>query len=71
MAIEKLNGMKIGTKTVFVGLFQKHAEREDGTPKQFTNVYMKHIPDSWDDEKVKSALEDFGAVTSFVVKIDP
>ena len=71
MAIEKLNGMKIGTKTVFVGLFQKHAEREDGTPKQFTNVYMKHIPASWDDEKVKAALEEFGPVTSFVVKVDP
>jgi polyadenylate-binding protein len=71
LAIEKLNGMKIGTKTVFVGLFQKHAEREDGTPKQFTNVYMKHIPDSWDEDKVKSALEEFGPVTSFVVKIDP
>ena len=71
LAIEKLNGMKIGTKTVFVGLFQKHAEREDGTPKQFTNVYMKHIPDSWDDERVKAALEEFGPVTSFVVKVDP
>ena len=70
-AMEKLNGMNIGTKTVFVGLFQKHADREDGTPKQFTNVYLKHIPESWDDEKVKAAIVEFGTVTSFVVKVDP
>jgi polyadenylate-binding protein len=70
-AIEKLNGMNIGTKTVFVGLFQKHADREDGTPKQFTNVYLKHIPETWDDEKVRAAIVDFGTVTSFVVKVDP
>lgn len=69
-AIEKLNGMKIGTKTVYVGPFQKHSERDNGTPKAFSNVYMKHIPDSWDEEKVKATLEEFGQVTSFVVKAD-
>lgn len=71
VAIEKLNGMKIGNKQVFVGVFQKHAEREDGTPKQFTNVYLKHIPDSWTEETVRGKLAEFGEVTSFVLKTDP
>jgi polyadenylate-binding protein len=70
-AIEKLNGMKIGSKTVFVGAFQKNAERDNGTPKAFSNIYLKHIPDSWDEEKLKSVLSEFGAVTSSVVKTDP
>jgi polyadenylate-binding protein len=70
-AIEKLNGMKIGEKQVFVGNFQKHAEREDGTPKQFTNVYLKHIPASWTEEFVRDKLNEFGVVTSYVLKTDP
>ena len=70
-AIEKLNGMKIGTKTVFVGSFQKNAERDNGTPKAFSNIYLKHIPDSWDEEKLQTVLNEFGAVTSFVIKTDP
>ena len=70
-AVEKLNGMKLGSKTVFVGPFQKHSERDNGTPKAFSNVYLKHIPDSWTEEKVKATLDEFGSVTSFVLKTDP
>ena len=70
VAIEKLNGMKLGSKTVFVGPFQKHAERDNGTPKAFSNVYIKHLPESWDEEKLESVLSEFGQVTSFVIKTD-
>ena len=70
-AIEKLNGMKIGEKTVFVGAFLKNSDRDNGTPKAFSNVYMKHLPDSWDEDQIKATLEEFGPVDSFVVKIDP
>lgn len=70
-AIEKLNGMKIGEKTVFVGAFLKNSDRDNGTPKAFSNVYMKHLPDSWDEDLIKATLEEFGPVDSFVVKIDP
>jgi polyadenylate-binding protein len=69
-AVEKLNGMKIGTKTVFVGPFQKNAERDNGTPKAFSNVYLKHIPESWDEAKLESVLNEFGQITSFVMKTD-
>lgn len=69
-AIEKLNGMLIGTKKVYVGPFQKHAERDNGTPKAFSNIYLKHLPDSWDEEKLDSVLSEFGAVTSSVIKTD-
>ena len=69
-AIEKLNGMKLGNKTVSVCLFQKQNDRDNGTPKAFSNIYLKHIPESWDEEKVRSVISEFGTVTSFVVKTD-
>jgi len=69
-AIEKLNGMMIGSKKVYVGPFQKHAERDNGTPKAFSNIYIKHLPDSWDEEKLETVLAEFGQITSFVIKTD-
>ncbi|KAF4670723.1 Protein phosphatase PP2A regulatory subunit B [Perkinsus chesapeaki] len=70
-AIAKLDGMQIGEKTVYVAPFKKTAERSDGTPKNFTNVYIKHIPDSWSDEKIKEEFGKFGEITSFAIQVDP
>jgi polyadenylate-binding protein len=68
-AIERVNGMQIGDTTVVVEKYLKMTER-DNEPKTFTNVYMKNIPKSWDDEKVKTMFADFGTVTSSVVQED-
>ncbi|EER04738.1 polyadenylate-binding protein, putative [Perkinsus marinus ATCC 50983] len=70
-AIAKLNGMQIGEKTVYVAPFKKTAERNDGTPKNFTNVYIKHIPASWNEEKIKEEFGAFGEITSLAVQTDP
>ena len=83
-AIEKLNGMQLGEKIVFVGEFQKTAERTDKAPKPFTNVYVKNIPKHLaSEEKIKEVLsacvyifsffqvfEQFGPITSVHVTVD-
>ncbi|KAF4743123.1 Protein phosphatase PP2A regulatory subunit B [Perkinsus olseni] len=70
-AIAKLNGMQIGEKTVYVAPFKKTAERNDGTPKNFTNVYIKHIPGSWTEDKIREEFGAFGEITSFAMQTDP
>ena len=68
-AIEKCNGMQLGDKTIFVGPFAKQTERP-ATEKPFTNVYVKHLPEEWDDERVRAEFAAFGDVTSVLVKTD-
>merc|ERR1712110_609474 len=50
-AIEKVNGMMLADKKVFVGRFKSRGDRmrEFGErAKQFTNLYIKNLPESWD-----------------------
>eukprot|EP00928_Gymnodinium_smaydae_P093878 TRINITY_DN7822_c0_g3_i1.p1 TRINITY_DN7822_c0_g3~~TRINITY_DN7822_c0_g3_i1.p1 ORF type:complete len:703 (+),score=187.76 TRINITY_DN7822_c0_g3_i1:143-2251(+) len=73
LAIEKVNGMKIADRTVYVGKFVK---REDLEGKQgedaFTNLYVKHLPADWEDDgKVGKVFGEFGLVTSCVVIAGP
>mmetsp|Transcript_1252 Transcript_1252/g.2642 ORF Transcript_1252/g.2642 Transcript_1252/m.2642 type:complete len:610 (-) Transcript_1252:934-2763(-) len=68
-AIERVNGMQIGEKTVFVGAFQKRSDR--GTPQVYSNVYIKHLPESMQNEDgLKKAMAEFGEVTSVSVQTD-
>lgn len=68
-AIERVNGMQIGEKTVFVGPFQKRADRN--VPKLFSNVYIKHLPKEWEDERtLRAKLSEFGEITSMASKTD-
>lgn len=52
---------------MYVGPFQKHAERAEqhgDEPRKFTNVYIKHLPESWTtEEDVQKAFEEFGKVS--------
>jgi len=68
-AIERVNGMQIGEKTVQVGAFLKAQDR-DSEPKNFTNVYIKHMPADWDDDKIKEVFGKFGTITSTLVQAD-
>lgn len=67
-AIEKVNGMMIGSSTVFVGPFIKREEFDaHDKPDDFTNLYVKHMPPAWDDKKLTSVFGEFGEVTSSVI----
>lgn len=72
-AIEKVNGMLLEGKKVFVGKFQPRAARMrdmgDGT-RQFTNVYVKNFGETMDDEKLEAIFAQHGKVLSAKVMTD-
>lgn len=72
-AIEKVNGMLLSDKKLFVGRFipRKEREKELGEKaKKFSNVYIKNLPDSVDDEKLRDMFEQHGPITSYKVMSD-
>ncbi|XP_061391474.1 polyadenylate-binding protein [Musca vetustissima] len=69
-AIEKVNGMLLNGKKVYVGKFipRKEREKELGEKaKLFTNVYVKNFAEDVDDEKLKEMFEPYGKITSYKV----
>lgn len=66
-AIQKVNGMLLNGKKVFVGKFIPRGEREKELgerAKLFTNVYVKNFGDDLDDEKLYEVFSAFGKITS-------
>ena len=59
--------MALAGKKVYVGPFQKKSERPADGEIRFTNVYVKNLPDSVDDDKLGELFGEFGSVTSAVV----
>lgn len=72
-AIEKVNGMMLNGKKVYVGKFERRTERSGGvgSGSKYTNVYVKNIPEDWNEEKFKKAFEPFGKITSIVLQEGP
>lgn len=72
-AIEKVNGMLLSDKKLFVGRFipRKEREKELGEKaKRFTNVYIKNFPESINEDKLKEIFEAYGVITSYRVMCD-
>ncbi|CAI5454676.1 unnamed protein product [Caenorhabditis angaria] len=72
-AIEKVNGMLLSGKKVYVGKFQSRGQRlrEFGdTGRKFTNVFVKNFGDNLDDEKLVKLFEKFGTISSATVMKD-
>ncbi|CAM9333777.1 unnamed protein product, partial [Discosporangium mesarthrocarpum] len=67
MAISKINGMLIAGKQVHVGHFVRRDNRAGQA--DWTNLYCKSLPLSWDDAKLREEFEQFGPVTSCKVQI--
>lgn len=70
MSIEKVNGMLLNDKKVFVGRFipRKEREKELGEKaKLFTNVYVKNFGDELNDETLREMFEKYGKITSHKV----
>lgn len=54
-AIDKLNGILINDKQVYVGCFLRWQERESALDKtKFSNVYVKNLSESTVDEDLKN-----------------
>jgi len=69
-AIERVNNMQIGEKTVHVGPFEKRAERAPTDMQNYTNLYVKFFPAEWDEEKINTIFGECGTVTSAVIMAD-
>uniref|UniRef100_A0A672HPC5 Polyadenylate-binding protein 1-like n=1 Tax=Salarias fasciatus TaxID=181472 RepID=A0A672HPC5_SALFA len=72
-AIEKMNGMLLNDRKVFVGRFKSRKEREaelGARAKEFTNVYIKNFGDDMDDEKLREVFSKYGSAMSIRVMID-
>eukprot|EP00879_Flechtneria_rotunda_P000310 GHRR01000401.1.p1 GENE.GHRR01000401.1~~GHRR01000401.1.p1 ORF type:complete len:654 (+),score=211.27 GHRR01000401.1:245-2206(+) len=69
LAIEKVNGMQLADKVVYVGPFLKRTDRSSSDTK-FTNVYVKNLNEDVDDAALKTLAEEFGEVVSAVVMRD-
>ncbi|XP_043317734.1 polyadenylate-binding protein 4 isoform X6 [Cervus elaphus] len=73
-AIEKMNGMLLNDRKVFVGRFKSRKEREaelGAKAKEFTNVYIKNFGEEVDDENLKELFSQFGKTLSVKVMRDP
>jgi len=69
-SIDKVNGMLLNGKKVFVGKFipRKEREKELGEKaKLYTNVYIKNFPEDFTEEALKDMFEKYGVITSHKV----
>ncbi|XP_037495543.1 polyadenylate-binding protein 4 [Jatropha curcas] len=70
-AIDKLNGMLLNDKQVYVGPFLRKQERESAIDKAtFNNVYVKNLSETTTEEDLKKIFGEYGTITSAVVMRD-
>ncbi|CAH0562706.1 unnamed protein product [Brassicogethes aeneus] len=69
-SIEKVNGMLLNSKKVYVGRFipRKEREKELGEKaKLFTNVYVKNFGEDLTEEQLRIMFEKYGVITSYKI----
>lgn len=72
-AIEKVNGMLLNDVKVFVGRHIPRRERESKSEEikaKFTNVYVKNLDESVNQEEFEKMFYVFGEVTSSYIAVD-
>ncbi|KAL7127508.1 hypothetical protein ABFS83_14G257800 [Erythranthe nasuta] len=70
-AIDKLDGMLLNDKQVYVGHFLRKQERDTEFNKtKFNNVFVKNLAESTTDDDLKTAFGEYGTITSSVVMRD-
>lgn len=70
-AIEKVNGMLINDKPVYVGPFLRRQERELATSgSKFNNVFVKNLAENMSDEELRNVFKVFGPISSSVIMRD-
>lgn len=68
-AIEKINGMMINDRLVYVGHFIPSSDRKSGMGKlRFNNIYVKNFPPDTSDEKLLEMFAEFGEIKSCCVE---
>lgn len=67
-AIAKLNGITMDDQVVTVGFFLRRQDRAGEA--DWTNLYVKQFPTSWDDAKLTSVFEEHGPIASLYISKD-
>jgi len=67
-AIQKFNGTLIDEVEVQVGIFVRKQDRAGQA--DWTNLYVKQFPASWDENKLKEVFSVFGVVANVAVNRD-
>eukprot|EP00741_Cyanophora_paradoxa_P008147 tig00001264_g7884.t1 len=70
LAIEKVNGMLLNGKQVYVGPHMRKAQRSTGVNDNFTNVFVKNLDLNTDDDGFRKMFSEFGVITSCTVMKD-
>lgn len=71
LAVNKVNGMLLNGKKVFVGFFVPQKERgPSGESDDFTNVFVKNLDTAVTDEQLSDMFGKFGLVKSCTVMRD-
>jgi len=68
-AIGRVDGKVIAGQQVSVGTFKSRKER-GGTELKFTNLYVKNLPDDFNEEKLLEMFSKFGEITSHKLVYD-
>eukprot|EP01025_Chloroclados_australasicus_P028833 TRINITY_DN2859_c0_g1_i1.p1 TRINITY_DN2859_c0_g1~~TRINITY_DN2859_c0_g1_i1.p1 ORF type:complete len:677 (-),score=148.34 TRINITY_DN2859_c0_g1_i1:248-2278(-) len=70
LAIQKVNNMKLRDKIVYVGPFLRRNDRPGDKDRKFSNVFVKNLPTSMDDEAMLKLFEPYGTITSHAIMKD-
>jgi len=72
MAIEKVDGMLLNDKKVFLGKFvpRKKHKKQLGTSQRFTNIYVKNFGKDFNETQLKELFDPFGNIISQRVMLD-
>lgn len=70
-AIDKLNGMLMNDKQVYVGPFLRKQERDTASSRtKFNNVFVKNLSENTTEEDLSKIFGEYGSITSTVVMRD-
>jgi len=70
LAIERVDGMQIGEKTVHVCEFEKRGERDKKDITNYTNLYIKNFSPELEEDQINEMFSKFGSITSVAVRTD-
>jgi polyadenylate-binding protein len=70
-AINKVNGMLLADKKVYVGRFMSRNQRADaGGSRKFTNIFVKNFGEELNEEQLRELFSKHGKITSCKVEND-
>lgn len=70
LAADKVNGMLLEGKKVYVGPFLRRQERPNESEARYTNIFVKNLDESVSEEEMQEMFGAHGKITSAVLMMD-